>query len=286
MHRSPGKGNGSIVLQICLSNFRKWSWNPRIITIALFVIFILWTEIEPVREYVAGRGLSISCWYFPIIFTNNMRKIFLYFGVILLFCNAPFVDEQQMYVLHRSGRKNWFLGEILYIMLASALYFFFIYLVSIAEFFPYVGFSTEWEKILVELSQNRNGNSILVSPEIIRNFTPFQAMALAYLINVALAILLGLVIFYVNLWKSRGYGVAVALFWVFFAELAESFCIIMSALLYLSPLSWCNLEHFCEQYGGIKLSYVCSFLVICGIVLSALIMHKSKSYNIEAMEEI
>lgn len=282
MHRNQGTGNPCTAFQVCRSNFRKWGWNPRIIAIALFVLFIAWIGIEPVRGYAVGRGLSISCWYYPFLFINNMVKIFFYFGVILLFCNAPFVDEQQMYVLQRTGRKSWFLGQMLYIVAASALYFLYVYLVSVAEFVPYVGFSLEWEKVIVELAQNSIGSTVGLPRAVVQSFTPVQAVILSYLINVSLAVLLGFVIFYVNLWKSRGYGVAVAIFWVFLTDLISN----ISGFYYLSPLNWCDIELFCVKYGGVKLPYAATVIILCGIILSILIMHRSKSYNIEALEEI
>lgn len=55
----------------------------------------------------------------------------LFLGVVLLFCDAPFIEDEQPYIMLRSGRRIWFIGQMLYIVVASVLYLIVLYFISV-----------------------------------------------------------------------------------------------------------------------------------------------------------
>ncbi len=61
-----------------------------------------------------------------------------------MFCNAPFMDDQQMFVLVRTGRLRWFAGQLAYIVAANLVYFLWTALTTVLVLIPQVGFSTDW----------------------------------------------------------------------------------------------------------------------------------------------
>ncbi len=277
-----------IPFQVMQQEMRRWRRNPRIGTVLLIEILCVWDLVEPARRYAASAGLSVSNWFFPFLFVNYLNTTILYIGLVLLFCNAPFIDEHHMYVLLRSGRKRWFLGEMLYIVCASALFFLLQYVLSLVEFIPYLGFSADWGSVIRFSADSPGLTGIAgIEPSVIKRFAPIQALLLCYGLQVGTAVFLGFLIFYVNLYKSRGFGAAAALGVVFLSgiiswlspEEAGNLC-------YLSPLSWGSLEVFCMEPGGIRIGYAAALLLGGTAVLAALIMRRSKTYGIEALEEI
>ena len=159
--------------RVCTQSICKWRNDPRMWAVLIFLFVFAWTQLKTVRNFCMMQELSISNWYFPFFFSGGMVVVFFYLGIILIFCNAPFVDNQQMYVILRAGSKNWFRGKILYIFITCCIYFLLLYVISILELIPYVGFSSQWERILESLSVNGDvGIYILTIPEeIIHNFS-------------------------------------------------------------------------------------------------------------------
>lgn len=287
MHRK--KNNILLAIKVCKESIRKWMSEPRIWTAAFLAAFFAWIQIELVRGVCVEQNLAISNWYFPFLFSDTIYKLFFFFGILLLFCNAPFVDNQQMMVVLRSGKKNWFVGKILYVFVTTVCFFLWLFLVSILEFFPYVGFSSRWESIIEMLSINgQMGEYIIpISRNIVLQLTPLQAFLMSYVICVLAGILLGLLIFYINMYGKTNLGVGVALCILLMTGIVDVLPLeYQRRFLWVSPISWTDVEVFTLVYGGISFGYAIAFLTIINILLIVLIMQKAKSYNMEAMEEL
>ena len=278
-----------IAIKVCRESIRKWLREPRIWTAVFLAAFFAWIQIELVRNVCVEQNLAISNWYFPFLFSDTIYKLFFFFGILLLFCNAPFIDNQQLMVVLRSGKKNWFLGKILYVFVTSICYFAWLFLVSILEFLPYVGFSLEWESIIEMLSINGQvGEYVIpISRNIVLQLTPICAFLMSYVICVLAGTLLGLFIFYINMYGKTNLGVGIALCILLMTGVVDVLPLKYQGLpLYVSPVSWTDVEVFTLEYGGVPFVYAIAFLVITITMLIVLIMQKAKSYNMEAMEEL
>ncbi len=279
-----------IPFHIALIGIRKWVTNFRMYVVFVMLAVFEWTLIMDIRAYASGIGMSISCWYFPFLFVANINCMFYYFALILMYCNAPYVDEHQMSLMLRSGRKKWFLGQIIYTVMASVLFFIWMAILSVIEYIPYVGFSTEWESVLAKISQNPrvygHGLYLNVPYAILQNYTPIQAFLICFCINVGVGTLLGLLIFYVNLWKSRGYGAAVALAWVALSDIVANEIVQHMWMIILAPTAWTNLTLYCEENARIAFGTVAALLILGILLLSILIMVRANKYSVEALEEI
>lgn len=58
------------------------------------------------------------------------------------------MDDQQMFVLVRTGRLRWFAGQLAYIVAANLVYFLWTALTTVLVLIPQVGFSTDWGGII------------------------------------------------------------------------------------------------------------------------------------------
>lgn len=280
-----------VSIKVCRESLRKWKNDPRIWCVALLVCLFEWTKIEPIRDFCREMELSISNWYFPFLFTDQINAMFFFFGILILFCDAPFVDRQQMFVIIRSGKKNWFRGKILYVFVASFLYFTWMYVVSLLEFFPYIGFSTKWEMILEELSKNGwnyGVQGIHPIPEIVvDSLTPIKAWFISYVVCLLLAVFLGLLIFVLNLNQNHNIGVGAALAIILLDGFGSAFSIkTQNVLRFFSPVSWADIELFASKEANVPIWYAIGFLCLGITLWVALIMRKARDYNIEAMEEL
>lgn len=279
------RDNWSVSLKVCRESIRKWNGNGRILAVAFLVFLFAWIRIEPLRRACETYGLGISCWYFPFQI-HDIHTIFYYFGLLLLFCDAPFVDNQQMDVILRSGKKNWFRGKIFYIVATSCLYFLFVAIAGLIEFIPYAGFSFYWEDMMNILSLDSTLGAV-IRRNVIMSYSPIEACITQYIICVLLAVLLGLVVFYFNLYKNKVIGMGIAMTvtltgtLVYFVDLKVSRIII-----YFLPMAWSTIDVFKQEVGGVPFVYAVMVLLVADMLFAFLIMQKSKTYNIECQEEM
>lgn len=196
-----------IVLCICENNFRKWSSNPRIFILPILIITFIFT---PCRELanIAGDS-SVTPWIFPFLYEYQFYRLFLTFGAVLLFCDAPFIDITQPYLVVRGRKLAWFTGQLLYIMMAAALYLFTIIIISIFLLFPNISFEADWGKLLYTLSKFPRTDHIDISSYIIARYTPFWAMTQTFILNWLHITFLGMLMFAVNMVLPRATGAIV-----------------------------------------------------------------------------
>lgn len=111
------------MLRSMCNNFRKWKSSYRVFIVFLSVLVFTFSREDYLRQYAQDVGLAVTPYFFAFQMDDGITRMLFYFGVVLLFCNAPFMDDQQMFVLVRTGRLRWFAGQLAYIVAANLVYF-------------------------------------------------------------------------------------------------------------------------------------------------------------------
>lgn len=159
------------IFSCCAQNLRKWPSNPRIYVLGLLLIGFLFEWVRPIADFSSAVHVSVTPWVFPYLSLSQKVLLLIMLGIVLLFCDAPFIDAHQPYVIIRSGKRDWLLGQILYIMVASALYFLFIALISTLLMLPNLTFSSEWGKIFGTLALTDAGSQFKINLPISYKFS-------------------------------------------------------------------------------------------------------------------
>ena len=115
-----------VSFSICLQNLRKWSKDYRIWSIFALLFIVIQIYVDDIKKLSLYLDCDIPVWIFPFMYSQYYTKVLFTVPIILLFCNAPFIDQNQLYIYIRSGRKKWLTGQILYIIAASFIYYLFI----------------------------------------------------------------------------------------------------------------------------------------------------------------
>lgn len=204
------------VLAICMQNFRKWSKDYRIWSIAILLFTIIQIYIDDIKNISEFLGTKVTVWIYPFLYSQFYTKLLFTIPIILLFCNAPFIDDNQIYVYIRSGKKKWITSQLLYIFIASALYYLFIIIVSILSMAGSASFEADWGNVLYTIAETniahyRNCIYVEVSSIILDYFTPLQAILFTFLVSWSNAVLIGVIIFTCNyLTKTKYLGISIS----------------------------------------------------------------------------
>jgi hypothetical protein len=269
---------------VCFQNFRKWAVNYRVWIIVIFAIILTREFTKDIANFSAQIDIPVSPWMFPFLFTQRYVKLLFFFPLILLFCDAPFIDENEPYVIFRSGRKAWSFGQMGYIFLSSAVYFLFLILCTLILNIANLEFTSEWGKVLGTLAKTNAsqimGVKITISSTILHYFTPIQAMWFSFFLSWLTGIFLGLLIYVINsVSNTRTLGV-----------LSASFFLLLDAtfrtdkLWWFSPVSWCNLTRI--DIGGLSqkptITFIyCAFaVIITGLTILSVYINKKQAIHI------
>lgn len=270
------------------NNFRKWSINPRIYMILLLLIGYLNMMLSPVRDFCKTVEHPITPWVFPFLMAQPYSLLMILLGFILLLCDAPFIESEQPYIITRSGRILWTGGQIVYIVLTSALYFLTVVFLTIILLSPYTSLEGGWGKVINTFSQGNAARYGVVIPfdyTIVKTLSPAQAMLMEFFVCWLLGIVLGILMFCINLVISRSAGAIIA------AGIAILPLFVRKTnwrLHYVSPASWVSLSvlDIGEMTSFPSVSYAISGFLLLTAILTMLAILSMRHRDIDVLKSV
>lgn len=281
-------------IRICVQNLRKWLGNSRIYI--AFVIVFLFTLIYTKGLWLVADnvGEKLSIYIFPFLTTYRYMKIIYLFPLLLLFCDAPFVDANQQFVMIRSSRLSWGIGQMLYIISGSFFYALFMLLSSIVVNIGHIQMGTSWGKSLI-LAGTTNICSVLgiqydtvqISSIIVKYYTPAQAMLWSFLFLWMICIILGLIIYDFNiLFQSNIVGLFAAGFLILFTAVVDG----IQQLIWYSPVSWSSLNNIdVAKTTSLPRIYFVLFVyigAILALLVAGAVLSRSRRFTFEIKNNI
>ncbi len=264
-------------LRQSVTNYRMWC----IMVLTVMVVHMLTVEV---RSFVTMTGEDITPWIFSFLFTQRYVRLLLLFPIILLFCDAPFIDELQLLIILRTGRTTWCIGQILYIVIISFGYFLFVLILSFVINVGYIDYSLEWGRVIQTFSYTTaavdTGVKLSFPTGIVDYFSPIQAVWCSYVLLSVTGILIGVLINCINLVfgrKSIGIIIASGLL-VFDAVIGEAF----PSLLWFSPISWNDISKIAIDSQSYKpdITYISVALAVIILGLVVICVKRIKKTNI------
>ncbi|MCM1061633.1 MAG: hypothetical protein NC452_15295 [Eubacterium sp.] len=245
------------VAAICVQNLRKWKTDYRVWIIGLICYVMVLVYFDDMERIVTGLGSTMPVWVFPFLYSQFHMKLIYTLLLVLFFCNAPFIDSNQTFMYMRSGRIKWLLGQMLYVIVSSGIYYLFLLIVSLLSAVTAGGeINFEWGKTLVAVATSdaagRFGSPFIeASPIVLTYFSPLSATWFTFLLSWLCGSMIGLIIFLCNmLTKSRFLGIIVSsILVVLSAVLENDFIYIIQGMflkdivLPFSPISWTTLNN-------------------------------------------
>lgn len=279
----------------CMVNqFRKWGKSPRIwMVFILFAIFVSTNFIASIRVFCQQYQVSCSIWTLPLALTMRNRRLWIMLLPILLFCDAPFLDQQQPFLIIRIGRTRWAVGQILYILAASVVFYLGCMLITVLLLFPHVTFTLDWGKVLHTLTQPHvtwNIRMDVIPASVLQQYSAIQATILCGAVMCIVTSFLGLLMFLCNLWAKREVGILVASFFVGFAYFIEIMSIpsrSWNTMRYFSPATWVDLSQMGHNnFRSPSWSYIFIFGILLLVILIIGILLSVRKKSIDVIQSL
>lgn len=263
---------------ICLQHFRKWKNDYRIYLIAVILGILVYNFQSDLNDISAYLGIKSTQWSFPFLYAQFYMKLVFTIPLIFLFCDAPYKDSNYLFVVVRSGNMKWAIGEILYTIFASGIYYIYIFVLTLLFAIGNADFSMEWGKVFQTISNSEIAYQlekyyVECSNIVTGCFTPLQAVWFTFFMSWLCGIFLGLTVFLCNnIFQNKITGISVASVFVIFSFLVANGD--LSMLLKFSPISWNTLNLI--DVGGYtnypSFTYCVSVLLLLIVTLIAFIL--------------
>ncbi len=221
-------------------------WTPFILVIAAVYEFT-----HSLAEMSATYSVPINGFAAAFIFADTYTVFILFVGIFILFSDLPFKDNQQMFLISRSGKRAWIFSQVLYVIFVSLIYFAFIFLNFCAVMLPNLGFSADnWGKIVKTISATNATEKFslrfAMPANVLSSFEPLEGFLYAFGTAFAIAVILGTTVLLFNLIVKRSTGVILSGAIVFMIMISSF--MYKNLVFYFSPLNWCSLFKI-DKYG-------------------------------------
>lgn len=276
--------------RIAVQNLRKWRTDHRVWIIGVLLCVMVWIFIDDINKAADFMDTKPPVWIFPFMYSQFYMKLVYTFMAVLLFCNAPFTDSNQIFVYARTSRAQWLFGQVLYIIEASAIFYLFLFSVSILSTVFTGELSFDWGKTLRsvtgEAAASAGADFLYVSNIIIKYFTPIQACFFTFLTSWCSAVLLGLTIFFCNLVSGTNFlGILVSSVMVILSAVLSDYGSLLGGLLKFSPISWNTLNNIDVGGKTENPSFAYCMCVYVGsiavLIIAVLVFGKKKSLDVK-----
>lgn len=186
------------VWNIAQGELIKWLINPRIIIFGLLLVLIKTLAIEPLlaRAEKFGEPLNILE---PFVAVGNSGMLIMFMPCVflILISDFPVMGGNTLFFIKRTGKLNWFLGQILFIIMSVSIYILVIFTSCIT-----MGkgvFSVNWSSSITKYDAsfpNEAGNyaSKLIPPNLYNQIPIIKAVLLTCALLMLYLLLLALIL--------------------------------------------------------------------------------------------
>jgi hypothetical protein len=121
----------------------RWVTNPRIIIVGVLLVFIRTLALEPLLERAEKMNSPLNVFEpFEAIGNSGMLVLLIPCVFLILISDYPIINANTLLYVQRVGKTTWFLGQIIFVILAIFTYMGTILIASMAMSKGI--FSTEW----------------------------------------------------------------------------------------------------------------------------------------------
>ncbi len=226
---------------------RKRFFSYKTFVVFAVILIFHWYAYGGMPKVCEYLQLAVSPWVFPF-FIAAPTMFFVVGGMaLLLHCDAPYMDAQMSFMIIRTGRRAWIRAQILYVCLSSLVYAVFHVLASWFVMLPHVKYSDGWGSVLKGLANDpgifgQAGVRVGFQPysELMKAFTPLEAMGWSILLLWLGTVFLGMVILFMRVLTGKTSGIAVGGFLAAFAYFSafQGQMAMGGNGYYFSPVNW------------------------------------------------
>ncbi len=283
--------NIKCVFSVAQSEYVKWITNPRIIIIGVLLIFMRTLAIEPLLERADKIGLSLDMLEpFAAIGNSGMLVMLMPCVFMVLVSDYPKMTGNTLFFVQRTGRWNWFVGQIIFLIYAI---FSFLFVILIGSILISKGeFTGVWSNVITKyeaMFPNEAGSftSQLLPSNLYNQIPLITVIIQTVTLMAAYMFLLAMIIYFFKLIHIQSFGLFAAIFIVAAGVVT---CSLKAEMMWWFPMAntivWLHYDEILSEPNfPIWFSYLYfGIAIVVMTILNSIAVKRLEFINIEQVE--
>jgi len=276
------------VISIARSEYIRWIMNPRILIVGILFIFMRTLAVEPLLERVAKMGIPLTVFEpFEAIGNSGMLVMLMPCVFLILISDYPVISEFSLLCVQRTGKQNWFVGQLVFVI--SAIFTYMGVLLAGSILTSGGKFRTQWSETVrffaARFPEESNSFTSELLPSNLYNQIPLMTSVLqTFFLMSAYLFLLVLILYLFKMLNIKSAG----LFSVFIViGLGVTTCSLKTSTMWAFPMAntivWLHYtEILREPIKPIAYSYIYFIAIISFLIIACFVALKRMQFrNIE-----
>lgn len=280
------------IWSVASAEWLKWVCNPRMIIIPVLTVFLYSFAIEPLLERSVKMGEPLNILE-PLIAVGNSGMLTLIIPIVFLtlMSDFPRTDGSAIFMLSRTGRINWMLGQMLFGIMSAVTFLAVIYVMCTAFLMNKAFIADGWSSVVkryhIKFPEEAHGfASELLPGNLYNQMTPFSAVVQTYLLLFLylVAVLLVMLFFQQRKQKAVGFLTVSGIigFGVLFTSIRAS---AMWAFPMANTIVWLHYtEIFKDAVVPVSYSYIYFGIMIAVLIVANIFA--ARKLNVNTIEEM
>lgn len=195
--------------QIAGQNFSEWRRGPRIamtFILALMMCLMLSNQVlsRAVQYEMVLQILEPFIWIYGDAASVMLSSLLL----VLLFADMPFVNQATPYWLVRTKRSVWLSGQVIYVILTTAVYNLFLLVVLGIMGVPFSYTGNVWSETAAMLGYGgREAVTVPVSIKTMEISAPYECAVTVFCLMLLYSLFIAALMLFLNLYAGSAAGV-------------------------------------------------------------------------------
>lgn len=279
------------IVSVARTEYLRWITDPRVIIVGVLLVFMRTLAVEPLLERATKFGEKLNILEpFAAIGNSGMLVMLMPCVFLILISDYPKMTGSTLFFIKRTGKSNWFVGQLLFLIMAIVT---FLLVVVIGSIIVSKGeYGLNWSDTVTKYEArfpNESGNftSQLLPSNLYNQMTLVSAVGQTLVLMTLYLFMLSLIIYFFKLAHIQSFGLFAAIFIVAAGVMT---CSLKSPSMWVFPMAntivWLHYEEILsKQVFPIWCSYAYFIIaVIIGLVINIVAVRRLQFYNIELVE--
>ena len=279
------------IFSVARSEYVKWITNPRVIVIEVLLVFMKTLAIDPLLERADKIGEKIAVLEpFAAIGNSGMFVMLIPCVFMVLISDYPKMTGNTLYFVKRTGKKNWFIGQMLFVFFAIISFLTVILLGSVLM--SQGSFTGNWSDVVTKYNAmfpDESGNfTSQLLPSNLYNQIPLITSILQTIgLMTVYMLVISMIIYFFKLIHIQSFGLLAAVFVVAGGVVT---CSLKSELMWLFPMAntivWLHYDIILDELNVPMWYTYAYFAVILSVltIANAIAVKHLEFINIEQVE--
>ncbi len=279
------------ICSVARTEYLQWITNPRVITVGVLLVFMKTLAVEPLLERAEKFGEKLNILEpFTAIGNSGLLVMLMPCVFLILVSDYPKMTGNTLFFIQRTGKTNWFIGQLLFLISAIATFLFTVVIGSVllsnGEFGS--GWSNTVTKYISRFPNEADSfTSQLLPSNLYNQMSLISAVVQTIVLMMMYLFMLSLIIYFFKLIHIHSLGLFAAIFIVAAGVMT---CSLKSSSMWMFPMAntivWLHYDEILsKQNFPIWCSYLYFILSIAiGFTANFIAVRRLQFYNIELVE--